>query len=1008
MRFRLILFVATVLLAGSQPISSMAQGASRSVRDIQQALFEKGYGPGTVDGVWGKKSIAALRSFQQSRGLPVTGVVDERVTRELFPTPPSPAPVVPKADNSPRPAAVPQAQSTPPTIEDKRPALTTNTQEPSAAPTSRAAPVSVDSSPKPATTSGGGGLAVGVVVLGLGLLAFAYRKRKKRSQLQTQIVDEAEYQSLKPIPKSAVDSVIIPKMLLASPEPPFRQSLTAHNAAVLEFVRTNNLAATNDEVSVDVRDTNQLEIGQDLATSPQLQSTVTTEDAKQLAQAGRPLFGSFRRAPKNVQAVSNNHSGWVPAGSTMTVGGITITGGMVYAGTKLSKQGASYENENCLINPKLSVSQAGDPHGSTMGYWPSYSQITGEARRSYLEWLAGSRSDPGAYIGYVFLYFYGIERRLMLEDNVPDAAEVLGEVRRLVDIYGFNNSFSRYAHELLSAYELKAKPQDVDAIPDVEGNGFEVPNSIKMALGLRVRDGKPIEPKLLLRYARTHPETRVRTPARRAPELLEAMFVDQVSTLHPTGIRVGGGRFKTLKSTYRSCSGSFTVDVAALDGSVPDITDRAEPIGTARTIFERCSDELDEYSRALGRSPGLKTTLSAVSKLPPVLRVKAVDTIPGKPLDRIFNLASNQQAVSVRNLAEIVDVDLGTSVGKSKLRELSQLLSAFGYGNTADPAYALRQAGADDQVVVFKSERAVGEIPIPSEAYRSVQLSVMLGMVVGHADGSFDRTEKQAVIARIEASHNLSADERVRLSAEVRLTEDDPTRLNEWSKRLKDVSPSVRGALAAELVAIAGADGTVHAAEVKALEGLFKRMGLDQQSLYTLLHEGGSTRKDDEPSFAIEAPEGPIGLAIPPEPRKPSGTRIDLSRLHAIRNETRATASVLADIFVEEAEVVELTPVLEEVIPVGDEMFDGLQQRYHSLVTELRMQETWTVSDFDSLIRTAGLMPGAARDALNEWAMDRFDELFIEGDGPFVINSYLLPPIMPNPTPEQNVESAFA
>ena len=40
-----------------------------------------------------------------------------------------------------------------------------------------------------------------------------------------------------------------------------------------------------------------------------------------------------------------------------------------------------------------------------MGYWPSYSSISPEARAAYLGWLSTGKSDPQADIGYVFLYF---------------------------------------------------------------------------------------------------------------------------------------------------------------------------------------------------------------------------------------------------------------------------------------------------------------------------------------------------------------------------------------------------------------------------------------------------------------------------------------------------------------------------------------------------------------------------------------------------------------------------
>lgn len=1063
MKVRLTLFVPIVLLFGLQPILGVAQSQNRSVREVQQALAAKGYELGTVDGIWGKKSVAALKSFQQSRGLPATGVVDDRVNRELFPTVAVPvqapfqlsAPVMRKVN---RPGAVqvsPALPAAPTTVEAKPEPTAISQPIPRPQQAVQTTALSTATSSAPAAPADSVGVGLAEVAFGLLIAAFLWRKNRKKSQGIRQSRGETPDQFQIP---SQLDTFEMLPTSNPRAEPLFRQSLDIHNARVIEFVKANNLADQNEEPSVEVKkpvaqatsqavsppkaesafrqslDAHNASViafvkanvlsadADDLTPSaqkplqtemrplsmvtPEVTSRVTAADAKKLAQAGRPFFGNPRRLQENAKQLPPNHAGWVPAGSSITVGGITITRGMIYTGTHLGRQGASYENENCLINPKLNVSKAGDPHGTTMGYWPSYSQISSEARRSYLEWLAGPRSDPATYIGYVFLYFYGLERRLMLEENASDADDVSKEVRRLLGVYGFNHSFNRYAQELLSTHELKAHPQDAGTIPDAEGNGFEVPASIKIALGMRVRDGKPIEPRLLFKYARTHPETRVRTPARRAPELLEALFVEQVAAAHPNGFRVSGSRFKTLKSTYRACSGSFVVDVAALGGSVPDITEGAEPIGMARSIFEKCSDDLDEYSRALGRSPGLKMTFAAVSKLPKSLRNKAIDGVSGKPLSRLASLATGQQLESVRHLAEIVDLDLGTSVGKSKLRELSQLLAAFGFGHTADPGFALKQAGADDPVLIFRLNSAERE-EVASDAYRSAQLSVMLGMVVGHADGSFDKTEKQSLINQIDASSSLSTDERLRLKAEVSLIEADPAKLNEWTKKLKDVPPSARSTLAAELVAIAGADGTVHAAEVKTLEGLFKKMGLDPQSLYTLLHESGSNRKDDEPTFIIEATEGPAGLPIPPESKKNLRPLIDLSRLNAIRNETRATASVLADIFVEEVEIVEPPPIITDDISPDDEMFDGLQQRYHSLVIELREHESWTANDFENLVRAAGLMPGAARNAVNEWAMDRFDELLIEGDGPYVINSYLLPPILPNLTSVPN-ESVYA
>ena len=54
-----------------------------SVADVQAALQHYGYYNGVVDGVSGPRTSAAIRSFQSSNGLPVTGYIDAPLLRAL-------------------------------------------------------------------------------------------------------------------------------------------------------------------------------------------------------------------------------------------------------------------------------------------------------------------------------------------------------------------------------------------------------------------------------------------------------------------------------------------------------------------------------------------------------------------------------------------------------------------------------------------------------------------------------------------------------------------------------------------------------------------------------------------------------------------------------------------------------------------------------------------------------------------------------------------------------------
>ncbi|WP_109809086.1 TIGR02594 family protein [Sphingosinithalassobacter portus] len=60
---------------------------------IQHTLARKGFDPGPVDGVWGRRTEAAVRAFQAASGLIADGIVGPRTRKVLFGDDSQPAPV---------------------------------------------------------------------------------------------------------------------------------------------------------------------------------------------------------------------------------------------------------------------------------------------------------------------------------------------------------------------------------------------------------------------------------------------------------------------------------------------------------------------------------------------------------------------------------------------------------------------------------------------------------------------------------------------------------------------------------------------------------------------------------------------------------------------------------------------------------------------------------------------------------------------------------------------------
>lgn len=692
------------------------------------------------------------------------------------------------------------------------------------------------------------------------------------------------------------------------------------------------------------------------------------------------------------RVVPGTRAEWLPRGVSATVAGLVIPGGLIWVGGSLPRRNDRARNENCLIDPKLTVATKRDLSGQYMPYWPSYSEIQPSSRRAYLDWLAGPRSDPETYIGYVFLYFYGLERRLMLDEGADDRDVIRGEVERLLAVYGGNQSFRRYASDLLSADGIRQRGADVTPEMDHDIAGYEVPLDVKIALGARVRDGRPIEPDLLLALVRTHPETRLRTPARRAAAELRDLFVAEVERRFPNGVKVGSAsRIRKLSAAYKAASGTFEIELLQKSLGLPDITGLSEPVGTARAILDECTARLDAYSRDLGKSPGLAPSLVIFGKLPLEIRLDRVAKLPGDPLATLQAVAVAGEPTSLAELAERLGLPGNGSIDKGRLREWSALLAGLGYGITCDPAWALRGAKAETPVVVFPLPGPSDGLGVPSEGYRHAQIKVALGMMVALADGVVEPSEQRALVDLIERADGLDVGERRRLAAEIRVQKEDPHALTDLKTRLKALPAEVRGRLADEIVTVAGVDGIVDPREVALLEKLFRQIDVDERTLYARLHGGVASTvpagmEGNGGHAANEASAPPKKLAAP------SAAGIDPAKLAAIRHATVGVTSVLSEIFAEDEPEEMLPDTVVETAWTDDEGgLDGLDRRHRSLVVEILEQTEWSKDDFDRLVRGVGLMPGAAIETLNDWAYDRFDECLLEGDDPIVANAHLLP-----------------
>ena len=173
---------------------------------------------------------------------------------------------------------------------------------------------------------------------------------------------------------------------------------------------------------------------------------------------------------------------WIERGQTVVVAGVSITGGFFYFGEKLGEE--TWREENCLVRPSLKVAATSRWTGEPMSYYPSYSTISPEFRLGYLQWLASERSDPNTNIGFVYLYFYGIEYYVFKKKIGNKRIELITEAKRLLTIYTQNAHFVRYVRQFIAAVEIEDKNYLVQPQIRIEsGYHTEMPLHTRLYLG---------------------------------------------------------------------------------------------------------------------------------------------------------------------------------------------------------------------------------------------------------------------------------------------------------------------------------------------------------------------------------------------------------------------------------------------------------------------------------------------------------------------------------------------
>jgi TerB N-terminal domain/TerB-C domain len=674
---------------------------------------------------------------------------------------------------------------------------------------------------------------------------------------------------------------------------------------------------------------------------------------------------------------------WAQPGEAVAIRGAIIPGGAFYVGTALSSP-LLHGDEPALVNPELPIELATPIlRDIDMQYWPSYESLTAGQRATYMSWLASPRNFVELPIGYVFLYFYGFERRVFVDLlGTPELRVELpwirAEVERLRRVYGSNPSLNGYAQRFLWATDCLGESTNLVEPPTTSARSWHVPDSVKLALGRLAAAGRPLPADWALAWLKSDPEAFLRTPAERCPDEFAQLFTLRYAERHGDGLALPTN--ERLRLEYRPASRSFG-SIHLPIGDVPDVTRQAGLIAALRELGQECTDALDGFSRWIRRHPGDHSSLPAVALLPAdMLRASTNPALAAMRTWLGDQLGDHNEAVveGKQLLGHWSEGTKGASgpsgrLGQRDAAALCQLLATSGFGIEPDVRFGGPPLGPGP-AVVFRDEQAD-----PTAVRRQDRGTAILdfAMAVAAVRDPDDDT-LDAVTRQLMQALELPAAERLRVRAHLHWLAVQSPNLNVAKKAMSAESHEAREEVGRFLVEWATQRGVVGPDQVSGLTKAFTALGLEPATLFSLIHQR-AVNPSSEPIEIRGLGSATRGEAIPPPP--PRGPResvvLDNEALATVLANTAEATALLGQIFVDEEVPVAAPPPSEP---------GSLNGSYRDLLSQLAARSRWSPSEFASLSASLNLLPNRAMEVLNDAALDLTGDLLLEGDDVLEVN----------------------
>lgn len=698
-------------------------------------------------------------------------------------------------------------------------------------------------------------------------------------------------------------------------------------------------------------------------------------------------------APKAEKRMSKEYR-WNSKGTSVIVQGHEIPGGMFYTGAKADIDPVF---GGFVIGLNAQVA-AGDVTSALpiSGYYPTYKGLSAHHRLAYIRFLQGNRRDEKADIGYVFLYFYGLEKRLFGDEGISksESLEIIEEVKGLLSAYGHNNSFRAYASQFINFATAAQIVRYLEGVSDLE-----------IMLERHTQPNTPQEQVALARLAATCGDNlplpimaRMAMPSlagvipsfwyiQKIPREFGITFAAEIEPPPPrsaTLFQVFMGGSNIRYNTAGVAGGS--VNIATIHGARPTATIRNSGHSMVTKAAIKAGRNLVEYARHVGNHPERRDSFKAIGLMPKCL----LEASPVAQENLAWLDAQISTGMGYISLDEIIQRSLGQMNDKLTVRYLmlvEEVISHLNYTIEPQPTEKGIIVSGDMKVAVIKGRR---------RPETNVLLMIDASMTLLFGLKIDDQSQRQAIcdawLKQSIAVKKLTAQERFIILARYKIRYDNviPTMLIRAKRALKTLETVDQGTALALVTQSLNATDYYQTHAVADLQKVYKYLDAPTTSLHEGLHAGAANGPVE-----VAPAQASVIHKIPLRPGAPSmgehKSIFNREVIRAVEAETEQVQAALREVFAgNEEDMPSSGGMTSELKTEKIEIFCGLDTGLGLFLKDLVVKGDWSRQEFDDLARRHGQMPDGALDALNEWAYDQYGQAIIEDGELLKVEIHLL------------------